>query len=97
MHTNNRFFDDIARVITGAAGAAQGMRADVETALRLRVERIAQDLDLAAREDVDVLRALVAKTTAEVETLRERVAALEAELAASVRKAGPEGDGGASR
>lgn len=97
MHTNNRFFDDIARVVTGAAGAARGVRSDVETALRLRVERIAHDLDLAAREDLDALKALVAKSTAEVEALRERVAALEAELAAKTEpRDGPE-DGDARR
>ena len=93
MHTNNRFFDDIARVVTGAAGAAQGVRADVETALRLRMERIASDLDLAAREEVDALKALMAKTTAEVETLRERVAVLEAELAAAKQHESKDGGG----
>ncbi|MFP3944600.1 MAG: accessory factor UbiK family protein [Alphaproteobacteria bacterium] len=82
MHTNNRFFDDIARVVTGAAGAAQGVRADVETALRLRMERVAQDLDLASREDVEALKDLLAKTNSEMETLRARLDALEAELAA---------------
>lgn len=96
MHTNNRFFDDIARVVTGAAGAVQGVRTDVETALRLRVERAAQDLDLASREDVDALRDLLASTRAEMEALRERLAALEAQLTA-VSGTGADGKpGGAS-
>lgn len=78
MQTRNRFFDDLARVVTGAAGAAQGVRAEVETALRLRMERAAQELDLASREDVAALRDLLAAVDARLEALEARLAALEA-------------------
>lgn len=96
MHTNNRFFDDIARVVTGAAGAAQGVRADIETALRLRVERAAQDLDLASREDVEALKDLLASTRAEMDALRERLAALEAQLPAASKRGKGARSGGRS-
>lgn len=86
MQTNNRIFDDIARVVTGAAGAAQGVRDELQTALRLRLERAAHDLDLVAREDFEVVRLMAEEARAEVAALRARVAELEARLAA----AGPE-------
>jgi BMFP domain-containing protein YqiC len=82
MHTNNRLFDDMARLITGAAGAAQGVREEVETLLRAQAERLIADMDLVTREEADVLRDLAANARADAERLEARVAALEERIAA---------------
>ncbi|MCP5433684.1 MAG: accessory factor UbiK family protein [Alphaproteobacteria bacterium] len=82
MQTTNRFFDELSRVMTGAAGAAKGLREEVEQLVRSQAERVANDLDLVSREEFEAVRALAAAGIAEREALTRRVAALEAELAA---------------
>ncbi len=81
MQTQNRFLDDIAKLATGAAGVAAGMRGEVEAKIRLRLERLLADMDLVTREEFEVVRDAAAKARAEQEVLHERVRELEAKLA----------------
>ena len=92
--TSNRFLDDIARLVTDAAGAAQGVRREVETVVRTQFERLLRDMDVATREEVDVLRDMVAAAREENDRLAARVQALEARLDA--RDGVPPGAPGAS-
>ena len=77
----NRLFDDFAKLMTDAAGVAQGVRREAETAMRHQAERILADMDFARRDEMEVLREIALKARAENEALAERVAALEAKLA----------------
>src|SRR5207249_11733117 len=92
--TSNRFFDEMARLMTDAASVAQGVRREAETVLRTQVERWIADLDLVKREDFDVVRELASKARAENEKLATRVAELEARLgiAAEVTQATGQSD-----
>ena len=78
--TSNRFLDDIARLVTDAAGAAQGVRREVETVVKTQFERLIRDMDIATREEVEVLRDMVTAAREENERLSARVEALEARL-----------------
>ena len=78
MPPTNRLFDDLARLMTDAAGAAQGVRREAETVARAQLERVIRDLDIASREELDVLRDLVTSLQTQNTALTARVAALEA-------------------
>jgi BMFP domain-containing protein YqiC len=78
----NRFLDDIAKLMTSAAGAAQGMRGEVETVIRAQAERIVADLDLVPRDEFEAMRELAVAARTEADDLKERLSALEARLAA---------------
>ena len=80
--TTNRFFDDIAKLMTDAASVAQGFGKEVETAVRARAESFVADMDLVKREDFDVVRDMAAKARAENEALKARLDALEARIVA---------------
>lgn len=80
--TQNRVLDEIARLFTNAAGAAQGVRQEVETVIRSQAERLVADLDLVPREEFEVVRAMAALAREENEQLKARIEALEAALAA---------------
>ena len=78
--TTGRFFDEIAKFMTDAAGAAQGMRAEVETAARSQAERFFRSMDLPQREEFEAVKAMALKAREENEKLAKRVAELEAAL-----------------
>jgi len=82
MQTDNRLFDDLARVASGALGSLQGVRGDVEARLREVFERFFGEMDLVTREDFEVVRDMAAKARAENEALAKRIGELEAKLAA---------------
>ncbi len=80
MPNENRLFDDLARVATGALGALTGVRDEVETRMREQFERILARMNLVRREEFDAVQAMAAKARAEQEALAARVAELEARL-----------------
>jgi BMFP domain-containing protein YqiC len=83
--SNNRFLEELAKLMTDAAGAAQGMRREVETLMRAQGERLLRDLDVVQREDFEAVKEMAAKAREENERLAARIAALESEIA-SLRK-----------
>ena len=85
--TNNRFLDELAKLMTDAAGAAQGMRREFETVMKAQGERILRELDLVQREEFEAVKEMAVKAREENEQLAARVTALEAELAALKRPA----------
>jgi len=88
MQSQNRFFDDIARVAGGAMGALSGVRSDIESRLRDQLERVLAGMDLVSREEFEAVKAMAAKARDEQEVLLRRVADLESRLAAT-QKVGP--------
>ena len=80
---NNPFLDELTRLMTDAAGAAQGVRREFEALLKAQLERMLRGLDVVQREEFEAVKEMAAKARAENETLTARVSALEAELAAT--------------
>ena len=78
MQSQNRFFDDMARVAGGAASALSGVREEIEARLRGQLERILAGMDLVSREEFEAVKAMAAKARSEQEDLQRRVAELEA-------------------
>lgn len=78
MSTTSRIFDDIGRLMNDAAGLADGVRREVETAVKAQAERFVADMDLVKREDFDALRELVQAQAEEISQLRREIVALRA-------------------
>jgi len=81
MQSQNRFFDDMARVAAGAVGALAGVRGEIEARLRDQLERVLAGMDLVSREEFEAVKAMAAKAREEQEVLLQRIDALEARLA----------------
>jgi BMFP domain-containing protein YqiC len=76
--TTNRFFDEFAKLMTDAAGAAQSVKQDAETFFRSQSEKVLRDLDVIQREEFEAVKAMAAKALEENEVLKRRIEALEA-------------------
>lgn len=83
MQTQNRLFDDLARVAGGAFSTVAGLRTEIEDLVKQRLERLLADMDHVPREEFDAVRAMAEKARVEQEALQKRVDALEAALAAA--------------
>ncbi|MCU4180988.1 accessory factor UbiK family protein [Bosea sp. BH3] len=78
--TSNRILDDIARLATDAAGAAQGVRREVETVVKTQIERLLRDLDVVTREEFEAVREMALIAREENDKLAARLKALEEKL-----------------
>jgi BMFP domain-containing protein YqiC len=79
--TTNRIFDDFAKLMTEAAGAAEGVKRETEAIFRTQTEKFLRDMNVVTREDFEAVKAMAQKAREENETLAARLAALEAEVA----------------
>jgi hypothetical protein len=78
--TTGRFFDELGKLITDAAGAAQGVRKEVESVVRTQAESMLRELDVVQREEFEAVKAMAQKAREENEQLKARLALLEAIL-----------------
>lgn len=76
--TSGRFFDELGKLLTDAAGAADGVRKEVESVVRAQAERVLSELDVVQREEFEAVKAMAQKAREENEALKARLAALEA-------------------
>ncbi|KAF0182282.1 MAG: accessory factor UbiK family protein [Hyphomonadaceae bacterium] len=73
MQTQSTLFDDLARLMTGAMGVAQGVGDEAKTFVRTQADRFVADMDLVSRDEFEAMKDTVRE-------LREKVAELEAKL-----------------
>ena len=88
MQSDNPILDGLARLMTDAAGAAQSVRAEIDTLMRQRLERLVADMDFVPREEFEAVKAMASKARSENERLEARVAQLETSLASLTTKPG---------
>jgi len=80
--TTGRLYDEFAKLMNDAAGVAQGVRREFDTVLHTQAERILRDMDLVHREEFEAVKEMARLAREENETLKARIAALEAKLGA---------------
>ena len=78
--TTNRFFDEIGRLMNDAAGAAQGVKREVDTLWRNQAEKILRDLDVVKREEFEAIKDMARLAREENEALKARIEVLEGKL-----------------
>ena len=76
----NWILDEFAKLMTDAAGAAQGIRREVGTAFRSQAERTMNSLELVQREELEAVRDMAIKARAENRALLVRIETLEEKL-----------------
>ena len=78
MQSENRFFDDLAKVLNGAAGTFAGMGREAEASMRERVRNMVGGLDMVSRDEFEAVKLMAVAAREENEALRARLDALEA-------------------
>ena len=81
MQSENRVFDDIVKVLNGAAGTLAGVGREAEAGARNRAREWIGGLDFVARDEFEAVKAMAAAARDEADALRARLDALEAKHA----------------
>jgi len=78
--TSNPILDDLARLMTDAAGMAQGVRREAETLAKTQIERLLSTMDVVTREEFEAVREMAILAREENEMLTARITELESKL-----------------
>ncbi|HEV2574039.1 MAG TPA: accessory factor UbiK family protein [Beijerinckiaceae bacterium] len=79
--TRGPIFDDFARLMTDAAGMANGVRREVETVVKTQMERLLSSMDVVTRDEFEAVREMAVLAREENDKLAAKIAELEAKLA----------------
>ena len=82
MQTENRFFDDFAKMLNGVAGTVAGMGREAEASMRERMKEWVGGMDFVSRDEFEAVKAMAAAARDDADALRARLEKLEAEAAA---------------
>ncbi len=77
MQSENRFFDDLAKMVNGVAGTVAGAGREAEAAMRERAREWVGRMDFVSREEFDAVKQMAATARAETEALKARLDKLE--------------------
>ena len=83
MQSENRFLDDFAKILNGAAGTIAGMGREAEASARARAREWIGGLDFVGRDEFEAVKAMAAAARDEVDVLKARIAMLEGANGAS--------------
>ncbi|HAH11303.1 MAG TPA: hypothetical protein DCL54_16565 [Alphaproteobacteria bacterium] len=79
MSTQNTILDQVARLMTNAAGAAKGMGDELNTMLRSRAEKAINDFELVQRDEFEAVKRIAIKALDTIDQLEKRISAFEAQ------------------
>lgn len=82
----NRIFDELAKLMTDAAGVAQGAKREVETAFKSQGEKFLAQMDLVQRDEFEAVKEMASKARLENEELRAEIEALKKSMAKPAKK-----------
>jgi BMFP domain-containing protein YqiC len=91
MQSENRFFDDFAKLVNGAAGTLAGMTREAESSFRERMREWVGGMDMVSREEFEAVKAMAVAARGECAALKTRIDALEGVSGIKSSSAAPRG------
>jgi BMFP domain-containing protein YqiC len=88
MQKDNKFFDDMARIASGAAGGFMEMKREMEAMVSHQLEKILQKMNLVTREEFDTVQGMLSKARKEQEEMKKKLEEMEKILNAGGKKNG---------
>ena len=64
MQSENRFFDDLAKMVNGIAGTVAGAGREAESAMRERAKEFVGRMDFVSREEFEAVKEMAARARA---------------------------------
>ncbi|WP_265571007.1 accessory factor UbiK family protein [Sphingomicrobium nitratireducens] len=78
MQSQNRFFDDLVKMVNGAAGTMAGMGREAEGQMREKVREWVGGMDFVSREEFEAVKAMAVAAREENDALKARLDAMQA-------------------
>jgi BMFP domain-containing protein YqiC len=78
MQSQNRFFDDLVKMMNGVAGTMAGVGREAEGSMREKMREWVGGMDFVSRDEFEAVKAMAIAARDENEALSRRIEALEA-------------------
>ena len=88
MQSENRIFDDLAKMMNGVAGTMAGMGREAEGSMREKMREWVGGADFVSRDEFEAVKAMAVAAREENEALTKRLDALEKSAKPKAPRAG---------
>ena len=78
MQSENKMFDDLVKMVNGAAGTLAGMGREAESSAREKMREWMGGMDFVSRDEFEAVKAMAVAARDENDALKARLVALEA-------------------
>ena len=85
MQSENKMFDDLVKMVNGAAGTFAGMGREAQASAREKMREWMGGMDFVGRDEFEAVKAMAAAARDENEALKARLVALEAKAGAPAK------------
>jgi len=86
MQSQNKIFDDLAKMMNGVAGTMAGMGREAESSMREKMREWVGGMDFVSRDEFEAVKAMAVAARDENEALKKRIEALESAAKPKVSK-----------
>ncbi len=90
MQSENRMFDDVVKMVNGAAGTFAGMTREAQESMRERMRDFVGGTDAVSRDEFEAIKAIAVAAADRVDALEARLALLEGAAATGTRASAAE-------
>ena len=91
MQSENRIFDDLAKMMNGVAGTMAGMGREAEGSMREKMREWVGGADFVSRDEFEAVKAMAVAARDENEALKKRLDAMDRAAKPKAAKAPPAG------
>ena len=82
MQSENRLFDDMVKMVNGAAGTFAGMTREAQESVRERMRDFVGGVDAVSRDEFEAMKAIALAAADKADALEARLALLEGKTSA---------------
>jgi BMFP domain-containing protein YqiC len=89
MQSQNRFFDDLVKMMNGVAGTMAGVGREAESSMREKAREFVGGMDFVSRDEFEAVKAMAVAARDENDALKARIEAIEQAAKPAAAKAKP--------
>ena len=86
MNNKNKIFSDLSKIATDAFGTISGIRKEVDTIVKIKIEKVINKYDLVRRKEFEILKKMYEKQSKKIKELEKILLSMKAKKKNTIRK-----------
>ena len=86
MNNKNKIFSDLSKIATDAFGTISGIRKEVDTIVKIKIEKVINKYDLVRRKEFEILKKMYEKQSKKIKELENILLSMKIKKKNTIRK-----------
>ena len=86
MNNKNKIFSDLSKIATDAFGTISGIRKEVDTIVKIKIEKVINKYDLVRRKEFKILKKMYEKQSKKIKELEKILLSMKVKKKNTIRK-----------